>query len=240
MRTIAVLAGGLGTRVADLTGGQVPKALLPVAGKPFLHHKLVELRRLGADHVVLLLGHQAEAIVDFVGNGRRWGVPIDVIEDGPVLLGTGGALKQAAHLLPEHFWVTYGDTLLDVDLDAAERRARAAGWDAVLTVLHNRDRWQRSNVRVDRDLIVSYEKAPPRGTHEYIDYGYLFLPRSAVVESVGDVFDLGSVVQNLIASRTLGAFEAAVPFHTIGTPDELHETDSWLREVNAGRARTYC
>jgi NDP-sugar pyrophosphorylase family protein len=232
MRTAAVLAGGLGTRIASLTGGTLPKALIPVAGEPFLHHKLSELRRLGVGRVVLVLGHRAEPIIDYVGDGQRWGLDVAVIEDGPTLLGTGGALKRASPLLPERFWVTYGDTLLDVDLVAAERRAEEAGWDAVLTVLHNRDRWQPSNVRVDGELVVSYTKAPTPGTHEHIDYGYLYLPNHAVTAPHTDTFDLGAVMDELVAARTLGSFEADVPFHTIGTPEELRETETWIRGLD--------
>jgi MurNAc alpha-1-phosphate uridylyltransferase len=230
MRSAAVLAGGLGKRIESLTGGTLPKALIPVAGKPFLHHKLSELRRLGVDRVVLVLGHRAEPIIDYVGDGHQWGLDLAVIEDGPTLLGTGGALKRAAPLLSDRFWVTYGDTLLDVDLAAAERRAAEAGWEAVLTVLRNRDRWQASNVRLDGDLVVSYTKTPPPGTHEHIDYGYLYLSNRAVTEPAEDTFDLGVVMDRLVASRSLGSFEANVPFHTIGTPDELRETDAWIGE----------
>jgi MurNAc alpha-1-phosphate uridylyltransferase len=231
MRTAAVLAGGLGTRIASLTGDTLPKALVPIAGEPFLHHKLSELRRLGAGRVVLVLGHRAEPIIEYVGDGHPWGLDVVVVEDGPTLLGTGGALKRAAPLLPDRFWVTYGDTLLDVDLAAAERRAEEAGWEAVLTVLHNRDRWQPSNVRLDGDLVVSYTKAPPPGTHEHIDYGYLYLTNRAVTAPAEDAFDLGVVMEELVAARSLGSFEAQVPFHTIGTPDELRETETWIRSL---------
>lgn len=235
MRTAAVLAGGLGTRIASLTGDTLPKALIPVADEPFLHHKLSELHRLGVGRVVLVLGHRAGPIIDYVGDGGHWGLDVAIIEDGPRLLGTGGALKRAAPLLPERFWVTYGDTLLDVDLATAERRAEEAGWEAVLTVLHNRDRWQPSNVRLDGDLVVSYTKSPPPRTHEHIDYGYLYLTNRAVTAPAGDAFDLSVIMNSLVASRRLGSFEAHVPFHTIGTPDELRETEAWINARDHAR-----
>ncbi len=116
----------------------------------------------------------------------------------------------------------------------------------MLTVLHNRDRWQPSNVRSTDGLVVSYTKAPPPGTHEHIDYGYLYLTNHAVTAPATDTFDLGVVMDRLVAARSLGSFEADVPFHTIGTPDELAETDAWIRDqerrrvddVNDGRAGT--
>src|SRR4051812_25186993 len=123
MRTVVVLAGGLGTRIHDVTRGVTPKALVTVDGEPFLYHKLDELVRLGVERVVLLLGHQSEQIIDYVSGDRRWNLDMEFVADGRQLLGTGGSIKAAAGRLPERFWVTYGDTLLDVDLAAAETRA---------------------------------------------------------------------------------------------------------------------
>ena len=229
MRTIVVLAGGLGTRVADLTKGERPKALLEVDGRPFLDHKLAELKRLGADYGVLLVGRHGDAIAAHVGDGSQWGLRIDLAHDGPELLGTGGAIRRALPYLPERFWVTYGDTLLDADLAAAEHRRAAQGWEGVMTVLHNRGRWQPSNVRVDGELVTAYTKAGASEAHEHLDYGYLELPAGAVLGPQAEVFDLGAVIAPLIERRALGAFEVQERFHDIGTPEALAETEAWLR-----------
>jgi len=228
-RTIAILAGGLGTRVAALTGGTTPKAMLPLAGRPFIDHKLAEARRLGADRVVLLLGHGAEQIVTHVGDGARWGVHLDVLLDGPQLLGTGGSLRRAAARLGEAVWVTYGDTLLQADLGAAEMHARTIGCRAVMTVLHNLDRWEPSNTSIADGRVIAYTKGDPPGTHEYIDYGYVLLPVDSLTDVVEATFDLRVVMQRLIERRDLAAYEVHERFHDIGTPETLAETDEWLR-----------
>jgi NDP-sugar pyrophosphorylase family protein len=232
-RTVAILAGGLGTRVAALTGGAIPKAMLPVAGAPFIDHKLEEARRLGASRVVLLLGHAAGQIVEHVGDGARFGVPVTVVLDGDELLGTGGALRQAAASLGDRPWITYGDTLLEVDLDAAERQADAAGCRGVMTVLRNRDQLEPSNTTVVANRVTAYSKGDPPGTHEYIDYGLVRLP-TAAFEAVGArAFDLSVIVQDLIGARDLAAFEVHEPFHDIGTPESRSETNAWLRSGKA-------
>lgn len=228
-RTIAILAGGLGTRVAALTGGTTPKAMLSLAGRPFIDHKLAEAQRLGADHVVLLLAHGADQIVAHVGDGGRWDLHLDVMLDGDRQLGTGGSLRQAARLLGAQVWVTYGDTLLDADLGAAEDHARAINCRAVMTVLHNRDRWEPSNASIADGRVVSYTKGDPPGTHEYIDYGYLLLPATSLTDVVEAAFDLRVVVQRLIEQRDMAAYEVHERFHDIGTPEALAETDAWLR-----------
>jgi NDP-sugar pyrophosphorylase family protein len=228
-RTIAILAGGLGTRVASLTGGTTPKAMLPLAGRPFIDHKVAEAQRLGADHVVLLLAHGAEQIVTHVGDGAQWGLHLDVMLDGDRQLGTGGSLRQAASLLGEQVWVTYGDTLLDADLGAAEMHARSLACRAVMTVLHNRDRWEPSNTSITNGRVIAYSKGDPPGTHEYIDYGYVLLPVEALTEIDQTEFDLRLVMQRLIARSELAAYEVHERFHDIGTPEALAETDAWLR-----------
>ncbi len=123
MRTAVVLAGGLGTRVAT-SPGRLPKALVPVAGRPFLDHKLAELARLGVERVVLLLGAHADQVIDHL-EGWRGSIRHPATSlTASALRGTGGAIKHAADLLgDDHFWVTYGDTLLDADLAAASGSA---------------------------------------------------------------------------------------------------------------------
>jgi NDP-sugar pyrophosphorylase family protein len=228
-RTVAVLAGGMGTRVASLTGGTMAKAMLEVGGRPFIDHKLNEAVRLGASRVVLLLGAHSESIVAHVGDGGRWGLPVVCVVDDEGLNGTGGALRRAAVELPDRYWVTYGDSLLDVDLAAAERAAEKHGWDAVMTVLMNEGRWQPSNVAVVDERVVAYDKERRGHDFRYIDYGYLYLPSDAVTSVDKTRFDLRDVLQPLIDRGALGAFRAHEPFHDIGTPEAWAATDEWLR-----------
>jgi MurNAc alpha-1-phosphate uridylyltransferase len=234
LRTAVVLAGGLGTRISSITKDRLPKVLVPVAGRPFLAYKLEELARLGVDQVVLLLGQHAEDVARYVEAGR-WGLDVVHRSDGDTLRGTGGAIKQAAHILPDTFWVTYGDTLLDADLTSAEAWARAHSLVAVMAVLDNDDQWEPSNVRLEGDVVASYQKDPPPGSHHHLDYGYLLLPRAAFMARTEDCFDLGAVIQDLISERALGAFGVSERFHDIGTPSALADTERWL----AGRQRSH-
>jgi NDP-sugar pyrophosphorylase family protein len=229
-RTAAVLAGGLGTRVAGLTSGAIPKALLPVAGRPFIDLKLDQLSSLGIDRAVLLLGVHADQIVDYVGDGSRWGLEITIARDADVLAGTGGAVQGAIGLLPPRFWVTYADTLVEADLAEIEGQTEANGWGGAMTVLANRDRWQCSNVSVRGNKVVAYEKRPLPGTHLYLDYGLLLLP-SYPFRRVADAnFDLSVVLEDLISDGALGAVEVRQPFHDIGTPQAFRETEEWAVE----------
>jgi NDP-sugar pyrophosphorylase family protein len=204
--------------------------MLPLVGRPFIDHKLDEAARVGADRVVLLLGHGADQIAEHVAS-RTDGPVIEIVVDGPELLGTGGALKRAVESLGDAPWVTYGDTLLDADLAAAERHAAALGCVGVMTVLHNADRWETSNTTIADGRVVAYTKGDPPGTHQHIDYGFVRVPTDALTAVDKAAFDLGVVLQRLIADRMLAAFEVSERFHDIGTPEALAETEAWLQAV---------
>jgi NDP-sugar pyrophosphorylase family protein len=114
MMQAVILAGGLGTRLRDAVDDR-PKALAVVAGQPFLAYLLVQLREQGFCDVVLCVGHLGEQIRDHFGDGRRWGVSIQYAVERQ-LLGTAGALKNAAPLIDGTFLVLNGDSYLDDDL----------------------------------------------------------------------------------------------------------------------------
>jgi NDP-sugar pyrophosphorylase family protein len=230
-RTVVVLAGGLGTRVAHLTGPDLPKALLPVGGRPFIDLKLAELAASGADEIVLLVGHNAAALDQHVRDAVPLGVRARCVEDGPELLGTGGAIRRVLDDLPDQFWVTYGDTLLDVPMQSVESFLVASDVDGVMVVLENMDRWETSNVSVRDDRVVTYEKGAPPGSHRFIDYGMLLLGRDAFATRAPDsAFDLGEVVCGEVGRGRLGAWVVSEHFHDIGTEAAWRETDEWVRE----------
>ena len=111
---VALLAGGLATRLRPITE-KIPKALVSVAGEPFLAHQLRLLHKQGLRRVVLCAGYLGEMIEREFGDGSAFGMQVDYSFDGPRLLGTGGALKRALPLLGERFLVLYGDSYLPID-----------------------------------------------------------------------------------------------------------------------------
>ena len=158
MRTVAILAGGLGTRLGGVTA-QIPKLLVELDGRPFAEYQLDWLRDEGVTHVVYCLGHLGEQVVEALGTGDRWGMRFDFVMDGPTLLGTGGALRRAMPSRAEEFFVLYGDSLLTCDLAAVERAYDAGGRSTLMTVVRNDNQWDRSNVVFADGHIVAYDKS---------------------------------------------------------------------------------
>jgi len=110
-----ILAGGYGKRLKPYTEN-VPKPLLPVAGRSILEWQVRWLKHYGFEEILICAGYLKEKLVNEVGSGVKYGVRVGyVIEDEP--LGTGGALKNAEHILrnDESFLLINGDILTDLN-----------------------------------------------------------------------------------------------------------------------------
>ena len=230
---VAILAGGLATRLRPATE-RTPKALLRVAGEPFIIHKLRLLRSHGFRKVVLCLGYLGEMIETEVGNGTSLGMQIVYSFDGSTLLGTGGALKRALSKLSEQFLVTYGDSYMPVDYSAIVKAFMLNRKPALMTVLENEGRWDASNVWFEGGEIHSYDKKRPDPKMRHIDYGIAVLS-AAVFASFPDSvpFDLADVYSRLVSAGQMAAFEVKQRFYEIGSREGLAELDCLLREKPA-------
>lgn len=234
---MAILAGGLATRLRPLTE-RIPKSLLEIAGRPFLAHQLDLLRRQGIQDVVLCVGHLGEMIRDQFGEGQRWGIRLRYSFDGPKLLGTGGALKQALPLLGEEFFVLYGDSYLPVEFAPIAEAFRRSGRLGLMTVYRNTNRFDTSNVWFADGEIRVYDKARRLPEMEHIDYGLSLFSAGAFSRwEAQATFDLAQVHQQLLADRQLAAFEVAERFYEIGSAAGLQELESLLRRQSGSNLK---
>jgi NDP-sugar pyrophosphorylase family protein len=226
---VAILAGGLATRLRPATDN-APKALLSVAGEPFLVHQLRLLRSEGFREIVLCVGHLGEMIESEIGNGNKLGLRITYSFDGPTLLGTGGALKRALPMLNDLFLVIYGDSYMPVDYAAIIQAFVRSGKPALMTVLANEGRWDASNVWFESGEIRRYDKKGPIPEMRHIDYGIAVL-RATVFATFPDnaAFDLADLYSRLVSEKQMAACEVKQRFYEIGSPTGLAELDSLLR-----------
>ena len=225
---VAILAGGLATRLRPLTE-KIAKSLVEVDGKPFIVHQVELLRRNGVTHVVLCLGYLGEQVQAELGDGSRWGMQVDYMFDGPVLLGTAGALRRAFPRLGEEFFVLYGDSYLDCDYATVESAFLASGKLGLMTVFHNTNLWDRSNVIFENGRIQRYDKKNLVPEMKHIDYGLGVLQASALERYPVDcVLDLATVYQDLLAQDQLAGYEVLQRFYEIGSPSGLQETRDYI------------
>lgn len=113
--TAVILCGGKGTRFRPITY-EIPKVMLPIQGKPILEHIIDLFKKFGVHQVYLSVGYLKEKIKEHFGDGKRFGLKIDYLEEEEAL-GTAGPLKTLEGKMDRPFFVANGDELKDVDLE---------------------------------------------------------------------------------------------------------------------------
>jgi len=230
MLPVAILAGGLATRLRPVTD-TVPKALVDINGEPFLAHQLRLLSRSGIGRAILCIGYRGEQVQDFAGDGRAFGLQVEYSLDGPKLLGTAGAIRRALPLLGENFFVVYGDSYLPCDYAAVERSFLASGKAGLMTVHANEGRWDSSNVEFADGRVVAYDKTNRTPAMRHIDYG-LGAFRLEAFDAVPDdrPTDLAGLYQDLLRQGELAAFEVPTRFYEIGSQEGIRELAELLSQ----------
>jgi NDP-sugar pyrophosphorylase family protein len=214
----------------------IPKALIPVAGRPFVDHQLGWLAAHGVTDVVLSVGYLGEAIRAHVGDGSRYGLAVRVVDEGTNLRGTAGAVRLALDegVLEERFLLTYGDSFLPIDFAAVFRAFVASGAPAFMTVFRNQGRWDTSNVILEGGMVTLYDKqrrTRPAQDFAFIDYGLSALARRTVAAEIppGQKADLADLFHALSLRGQLAGYESPERFYEIGSPAGLADFAEWLR-----------
>lgn len=219
-----ILAGGLGMRLLPLTQ-TLPKALLPINGRPFVDYQLDWIARQGITDVVICIGYLGERIADHVGDGARYKLVVRYADEGRDLMGTGGALRHALDqsLLADAFFVLYGDSFLPIAFPPMFEFFRSSGKSALMAVMRNDNRWDRSNVIYTPPMVTLYDKKceddAVRNRMTHIDYGLSVLSRSLIESIPAEVkVDLADVFHRLSVSGDLSGFEVMERFYEVGSP----------------------
>jgi NDP-sugar pyrophosphorylase family protein len=212
---VAILSGGLGTRLGALTQG-MPKPMLPIAGRPYLERVIDSFARCGLRDIVLLTGFRADVVEAHFGGGEQFGVRIRYSRESEPL-GTGGAIREARALLGQRFVMTYGDVLRTFDYD----RFVSAHAEPCLAVYPRRD---VGNAGVDGDRIVRFDKRAPE--LPYIDAGFSLMPLEVIdrLPSSGACSFEETIFPALAAEGRLSCEIVDRNFYDIGTPEELART----------------
>lgn len=150
---IVVIAGGQGTRIASVNK-EIPKALIPIEGKPILEYEIEMARKQGFDDFLFIIGYKGDQIEDYFGNGSKWNINIEYFkEDEP--LGTAGALGMLKDRLNDNFFVFYGDTIMDFDMNEMLRFHKENDAAATLFVHPNDHPYDSDIVLLNKDKRVT-------------------------------------------------------------------------------------
>ncbi len=232
-----VLAAGLGTRLRPLTE-EMPKALLPVAGRPLIHYPLLLLKHYGITDIVINLHHHGNQIANALGDGRGMGLRLHYSWE-PAILGTGGGIKQARQLLGDGtFLVMNSDILVDLNLDKViefhHRRKSAVS----MVVRSDPDAAQYGAIELDAQDRV--RKILGRGSHAASALRPFMFTGVHLLEPA--VFDLipgpgfSSITDVYISmlqrEEKLFGYVTKGPWMDLGTPERYQEAN---RLLDSGR-----
>ena len=186
-----ILAGGKGTRLHPLTS-KIPKPMVKVFDKPVLEHTIELLRHHGIRDMVITVSYKAEHIMDYFGNGSKWGVNIQYfLEDVP--LGTAGGLRHIQPLIKDTFVVISGDAVTDFDLTSALEFHRKRSSIATLLTYNVDDPSQFGIVHSSDDgKIIRFQEKPKRSEAftDTVNTGiYILEPEVISYVPYGSAFD---------------------------------------------------
>jgi mannose-1-phosphate guanylyltransferase len=234
-----LLVGGLGTRLLPLTRS-VPKPMLPVAGLPVTEHQLMAAKSAGITSIVLAASYLSEVFTPYFGDGSRWGIRLQyAVEDEP--LGTGGAIRNAAHLLDqsESIAIFNGDVLSSHNLAGQIRRHEELDADVTMHLTRVLDARAYGCVpTADDGRVAAFLEKMENPIANTINAGcYIFHPRvlleipeNSVVSIERDIFP------KLVSSdRKIYGFIDDSYWIDIGTPVTLLKGS---RDLVAGRAQS--
>lgn len=146
---IVIIAGGQGTRIASVNS-EIPKAMIPVCGKPIIEHEVELCKRYGFTDFLFIIGYMGDQISSYFCNGEKWGVNIEYYQESQPL-GTAGALGYLKDKLTEDFFVLYGDTIVDFDMKAMLAYHKEKQADATLFLHPNDHPYDSDIVDLDTD-----------------------------------------------------------------------------------------
>lgn len=226
---VAVLCGGLGTRLRSVLGEATPKILAPVSGRPFLDHLLSWLAGFGARRVVLCLGYRAQPVLEHLAAHPFPGLDVAAsIEPEP--LGTAGALRLAApQLHSDPVLVMNGDTFVDADLAAfaGAHRARHAAASILCASVPSTARYGRLDIDEAGRIRGFREKDPSDTRPGSINAGLYLFSHSWLRDFARGTG--ASLERDVFAAAAPGTFQAiaadGVTFLDIGTPESFAEAE---------------
>jgi len=235
MFPIVILAGGLAKRLRPITE-KIPKSLIEINGVPFVYHQLELLEKKGFKNMHFCLGFLGEQVEKVVKESEYFKrLSISFSYDGNTLLGTGGTIRKIINQLPEYFFVTYGDSYLDINFYDIQEifESKKQNYNSLMTVYKNKDLFDTSNVIFENGLIGLYSKLRKDSRMAHIDYGIGILSNKSMdIYDNNIIFDLGELYENLSLKRELYGYEVFQRFYEIGSLQGIEDLSNYLKIKN--------
>ncbi len=218
---VVILAGGLGTRMRG-TLGDLPKPLAPIGGRPFIEYLLKFISNQQFRDVIISLGHGADAIREYLGDGSSLGLRVEYTVERD-LLGTGGAVKRSEPLIKsDDFFVMNGDTYFEVDMGAMLRFHRGHAAFATMALAHKDDTRRYGRVVFDSgNRITAFAEKVADKMSGFINGG-MYIFRREVFDHIpeGVSCSLEQDIVPLLVGKGLYGFPVDGYFVDVGVPTD--------------------
>jgi histidinol-phosphate phosphatase family protein len=230
-RQLIILAGGAGTRLRARLG-DLPKPMIPIAGKPLLEHQVELAKKYGFTDLIFFVHFRADLIEKHFGDGKKFGVQIRyVLEKEP--LGTAGAVLAGFEKLAERFVVLYGDTMVNVDLQRIWNTHEKAKAAATLLLHPNDHPFDSDLVEIDSNsFVTAFHNRPHAGNvwrQNLVNAGLYVLEKnslepfrpSTLNSQLSTILDFGKDIFPAMvrAGKKLFGYNSPEFIKDIGTPE---------------------
>lgn len=236
---VVIIAGGQGTRIASVNS-EIPKAMIPIEGKPILEYQVEMAKQYGFTDFLFIIGYLGDQIETYFGDGSRWGVQIEYYRETQPL-GTAGALGLLRDKLTEDFFVFYGDTVMDFDMQHMLRYHQNHEADATLFLHPNDHPYDSDIVECQESRVVKFCNKPHAEdfvSHNMVNAAlFIFSPRILTQIETGVKCHIEKHVlpRCLEAGMRLFGYVSAEYIKDMGTPDRYYAVCDDVRSGKVAR-----
>lgn len=224
-----ILSGGLGKRLSSVSDGKA-KALMDIAGKPFIAYQIEYLVSQGINQLIFALGHKSEQIIEYL----RSNYPKVLYSVESELLGTGGAIKLAVNnfksLLEKPFFVLNGDSLIDADYLQLMRFHERSGATATVGLVQVMESSRYGTVTMEANDIVAFDEKEFSGPG-LVNTGIYILNKESISDWPENIFSIEKeFFPAQIGKGLKGVVIKSGYFIDMGTPDGLRRLEERIIE----------
>jgi NDP-sugar pyrophosphorylase family protein len=211
-----------------------PKALIPVAGIPFIHHQLDLLEKQGFTNIVFSIGYLGSQIIEELRLNPHPNISVSFVSDGDVLRGTGGAVRiiLETEIFDDYFFVTYGDSYLIFNPAELGKSLDSARFDAIMALYTNKELLEPNNVRFNNGTASYMKNCSDSELHHLnmIDFGISYISRASVLKVIPEnqKYDLSKYFEDVSREGRLQGMVTSQRFYEIGSPSGRNELEKLL------------
>jgi len=233
VKQAVILAGGLGARIYPLSKS-TPKPMIDIGGYPFLYYLIERLEKYKFSEVLILVGYKSEKFKKLFYLCKKFRINIKLIYS-PTNYNTGARLKAAYPYIKDFFFLMYGDNFLPFNFDEILKNYIKKKLDNQLVVYRNVDNYSSSNIKINKDNIVTdYDSTRNKG-YDFVNIGFFILRKkyiSSISTSKNCKFE-NQVLIKLIKKRKISAYITSHRYYSLSNMSRYFLTNNFFKNRNS-------